>query len=178
MLLKELMYPKRPVEKDSELGIQAGKYVGVHFTPETIEAVKKIIDKEGIPNPIDPNDIHSTIAHSKTDIPDYKADGTLEEPEEARINDFRIFKTKEGGRCLVATVDSDYLKNRHQKSLAHGVTYDFPEYIPHVTVSYNVGDDWPEENLEKLTNKYGGTKLKISDEYAQDLDPDWVEKRT
>jgi len=79
---------------------------------------------------------------------------------------------------LVAALDSDYLRDKHQTTLDHGATYDFPEYIPHVTLSYNVGDDLSEENLDKLTNKYGGTVLKISKEYMQDLDPNWVEKRS
>ena len=56
MLLKEIKFPVRSVEKDSELGIDAGKYVGVHFTPETIEAVKKVINSEKIPNPTNPDD--------------------------------------------------------------------------------------------------------------------------
>lgn len=179
MLLKELKYPKRPVDNDSELGVSAGRYVGVHFTPDTIEQVKKIIDNEGIPNPIDPDDLHSTIAHSsRSDIPGYEVDGELNEPVEARINNFKIFDTKEGGRCLVAALDSDYLHAKHKKTIDHGASYDFDEYIPHVTLSYNVGGDWDEENLKKLTNKYGGMRLTISDEYDQELDPNWVKNRS
>lgn len=178
MLLKELKFPKRPIDTDPELGVSAGKYVGVHFDQDTIEQVQKILNDEQIPNPISPEDVHSTIAHSKTDIPDYEPDGEFEEPQEASINGFKIFNTSEGGRCLVATLDSDYLHSRHQKTLDHGATYDFDEYIPHVTLSYNVGDDWDDSNLDKLTNKYGGTRLGISDEYMSDLDPDWVKNRS
>lgn len=179
MLLKEIKFPRRPVDNDFELGVDAGKYVGVHFTPDTIKQVKKIVDGEGIPNAISPEDYHATIAHSsRSNIPGYEPDGKLDEPAQATIDHFKIFNTKEGGRCLVAALDSDYLRDRHQKTMDHGASYDFDEYIPHVTLSYNVGEDWPEENLDKLTNKYGGMRLEISDEYMQDLDPNWVEKRT
>jgi len=61
-----------------------GKYVGVNFTPETVEQIKKIIDGDKIPNPTNPEDFHSTIAHSVTDIKGYQPDEELEEPKEAK----------------------------------------------------------------------------------------------
>jgi len=178
MILKELKYPSRPIETDSELGVDAGSYVGVRFTPDTIEAVRKIIDGEGIPNPTPSEDYHSTVAYSKTPIPDYKPDGDLEQAQDASINGFKIFKTAEGGKCLVASLDSDYLHQKHQQTMDQGASYDFDEYIPHVTLSYDVGADWDEANLDKLTKKYKGTPVQISQEYMSPLDQDFVKNRS
>jgi hypothetical protein len=177
MLLKELKrFPKRPVENDSEYGIDAGRYIGIKFTPDSKRELKNIIDNEGIPNYTDTDDLHSTIAYSKgSNIPGYQVAGKMEKPVEAEIDCFDIFKDQSGKNCLVAKLNAPDLEQLHNKTREHGATHDYDEYIPHVTLSYDAGDI-NNDLLNKLTKKYKGTKIFGEEEYDSEIIKNWADK--
>lgn len=179
MLLKELKkFPIRPVDDTGEYGVDAGKYIGIRFTPETKEKLKQIIDDEGVPHGLDMDDLHSTIAYSrKSNIPGYEVAGKFEEPEEAEIDDFTIFPGQdEGNNCLVAKLKAPSFVEKHNKTMDHGASYDYDEYIPHVTLSYDAGE-WNENDLKELTKKYKGTRLFADEEYENEIEDDFAKKR-
>jgi len=174
MLLKELKrYPIRPVDDTGEYGVDTGKYIGIRFTPETKSRLRDIIDSEGVPNGLRDESIHSTVAYSKgSNIPGYKVAGQFEEPEEATIKSFTIFPSQDGKNCLVAKLDAPTLVDKHNKTMDHGANYDFDEYIPHVTLSYDAGE-WSPEDLKRLTKKYKGTSLYANEEYESEIEKDF-----
>jgi len=175
MLLKELKrYPMRPVDdENTEYGVNAGKYVGVRFTPETKQTLSDIIHKEKVPNSIDIEKLHSTVAYSKgSNIPGYEVSGEFEEPIRGEIKEFDIFPSQDGCNCLVAKLNCPELDDLHNQTMEHGATYDYDEYIPHVTLSYDAGD-WSKDDLNKLTKKYKGTKIDISEEYETEIEEDF-----
>lgn len=174
MLLKELKrFPVRPVDDTGEYGVDAGKYVGIRFTPDTKATLRQIIDTEGVPNPINPEKLHSTVACSRgNNIPGYEVDGKFEEPEEAEIDCFTIFPSQDGKNCLVAKLSAPTLVDRHNKTMQHGANYDYDEYIPHVTLSYDAGE-WDESSLDDLTKKYKGIKLLADEEYEEEIREDF-----
>lgn len=180
MLLNEIrhIYAK-PVEKGTEYGIDSSRYVGVHFTPETKAKIRAIIDDEDIPNGItDVDKYHSTVAYSKgSGFPDYNVSGTLAEPEEGVIDSFDVFPSKDGNNCLVAKLSCPFLHQKHQETLQAGANYDYEEYKPHITLSYDVGEV-SQERLKELSDKYAGTRVFINDEYDSPLEDDWASKNT
>lgn len=178
MLLKELKrFPKRPIDDDGEYGIDAGRYIGVKFSSDTKEHLKKIIDDEAIPNSTDIDDIHSTVAYSKgSNIPGYQVAGRFQKPVETEVEQFDIFPTEENKNCLVAKLNAPDLVKMHDDTEKHGATYDFDEYIPHVTLSYDVGD--VDNNfLKRLTDRYKGTKLYAEEEYDSEIIDNWSSRK-
>ena len=179
MLLKELKrFPVRPVDDSGEYGVDTGRYIGIRFTPDTKAKLKRIIDDEGIRNGLDTDDLHSTIAFSReSNIPGYEVAGRFEEPEEAEIKGFTIFPSQDGKNCLVAKLDAPTLVDRHNSTMDHGASYDFDEYIPHVTLSYDAGD-LGEDDLKRLTKKYKGEKLLADEEYDSEIEEDFGKSST
>lgn len=175
MLLTEIKHNyKRPVTKDHEYGIDAGRYIGMNFTPEAKEVLKRIVHDEGIPNSTPAEKMHTTLTYSKgSSVPDYEVEGKLEEPVEAEIDSFDVFPSDEGNNCLVAKLKCDEFHNRHKKAREMGATYDYDEYIPHVTLSYDAGDI-SSDKLNSWTKKYRGTRIYADEEYDQPIKDNWA----
>lgn len=175
MLLKEIRQNyKRPVSDDAEYGIDAGRYVGMHFTPDTQELLKKIIHDEAVPNAVPCEKMHTTITYSKDNsVPDYQCDGELEEPIEAEIDSFDLFPTAEGKKCLVAKLNCPEFHKRHNLMRDLGASYDYDEYIPHITLSYNAGD-LSADKLEMLNKKYRGMRVYANEEYDEPIKNNWA----
>lgn len=175
MLLNEIKNNyKSPVTRDTEYGVDDGRYIGMHFTPETQKHLKDIVDNESLPKPTPPEKLHSTIAYSKDNpISDYTVDGKLEEPIECEIDSFDIFPSQDGTNCLVVKLKAPDLINKHNITRKLGASYDYDEYIPHVTLSYDAGDI-SSERLEDLNKKYRGTKIYADEEYDEPLKNNWA----
>lgn len=155
-----------------------GTFAGVRFDEETKKALDEFIKDNDIPNPIDLNKVHSTLLYSKKYLPDYKAAGKLDEPWEGEFKHFSIFGStpEDGGeasKCLVMEYSCPEQTARFDELMEkHKATYDFDEYKPHVTLSYDVGG-LDEKKLPKF--KKG---LRIVEEYQEDLSLDWKNTET
>lgn len=149
---------------------EKGTYAAVRFedSAEKIEYLKKI----GIPNVNE--ELHCTLLYSRKNCPNYEpmdmSDGEFYEEAIAYPDHLKIFRTQDEKNCLVLVLRSGWIVKRHNDLMKeHKATYDFPEYIPHVTLSYDVGDfDYKsiEDQLKKSDEFY---KLVINEEYKEDL---------
>ena len=89
--------------------------------------VNNIIDK------IDADDLHLTVAYSSVPV----------DADDICIDKYMLLVPKNGrrlklfGNSLVLTVNSNYLDNRWNYYLEKGCSWDFPEYQPHISLSYN-----------------------------------------
>lgn len=143
-----------------------GTYAGVRFWNDNQLDLINWVLKNNIPNPCRPETYHATLLYSRKHLPDYEPCGFLKEMKYAKFGgfakfDFRLLGTK----CLVMKLDSPYLTERHKCLMdVFGATYDFPEYIPHITLSYDVGD-LDLDTLPPFTGAMG-----IVEEYSCDLD--------
>lgn len=174
MLLKEISSThKRPVARDSEYGIDGGRYVGLHFNDETKQMLKKIVDDEQIPSPTTTDDLHITVAYSKNDnFDDYSVSGKMEDPICAKIKSFDIFPGQGGNNCLVAKLDCPGCTKLHNRTRELGANYDYDEYIPHITLSYDVGDV-NKNYIKQLNNKYKGMEIYADEEYDSPIKTNW-----
>lgn len=116
---------------------------------------------------IDEDLMHCTLLFSRKFLPDYVPDPSLE--HQARISGLEVWDTQDKKRALVATLDCPSLVARHKELMKeHEATYDHPEYKPHFTISYDIGD-LPKPEVTLNQNAW----LTLTDEYMEDLKLEW-----
>lgn len=156
-----------------------GTYAGVRFCDDTVNRIKTFIEENEIPQPVPDEKLHSTVLYSRKHLPDYQAAGDLEQPYEGTPTEFDVWESQpdeEGvtSNCLVLQYDCDPLVERHNSLMQeHGATFDFDEYRPHVTLSYDVGD----LDLSNLNPSNIGP-INIVNEYREDLNTNWAKENT
>lgn len=115
--------------------VSEGLYVAAKFSELTLDALENLQRSLKVPNPVPREKFHSTICYSRVNIPYVVASGSF---EVANYGHLEVWKTDDGS-TLVLVLNSDYLSCRHMYARAIGATHDFPDYTPHITLSYNVG---------------------------------------
>jgi hypothetical protein len=140
-----------------------GTYAGVRFDKRTVTAFEKYNKDNNMPNPND--NWHTTLLYSRKHLPNYRPQEKYPSPYVGTPTGFEIWPSSSGKNVLVLTYSCPYLYQRHHKLMQqHGATYDFDQYKPHVTFSYDVGD-LKVEDLPKFERT-----LKIVGEYYEPLD--------
>lgn len=142
-----------------------GTYVSVHLSPESSDSLFTWVKEHDIENPTPKKEYHCTIVYSRVGIPTAKKE-TLDLPFTAIVSKWEIFPTQTGAKCLVARLDCPKMKEAfkmyHSK---YAATYDYDEYKPHVTVSYDYKGELP-DSLPHLNLVFDKLEFKP-------LDPDW-----
>lgn len=149
---------------------QNGLYMAVKYTESSKELIKQIIMKScNIPNCLDVDKIHTTLIYSRTNASVHTNTFDFSRPV-ATIIDYEIWKTQSGENALVAKLDCNYLTDRHKQIMSDNphLTYDYDEYKPHITISYNVPADFDIKVLPK------NVFLVIDHEYQEELKLDWA----
>lgn len=168
MKLEEIM------EKEES---KPGTYAGVHFSPATLDSLEQYVQDNKIPSPLEKDHFHTTVLYSRKHLPDFEPAGDYDTPMIGVPKKFEIWPSQpdESGhvkKCLVLTYKCDELCQRHKDLMTdHGATYDFDEYKPHVTLSYDIGDfdisELPEFEEE----------LEITNEYGEELKQSWADDK-
>lgn len=140
-----------------------GLYVAAKFSELTLDALESLQRTLKVPNPVPREKFHSTICYSRVNIPYTTASGSF---EVATSGHLEVWDHGESP-VLVLVLDSEYLRCRHMYARALGATHDFPDYTPHITLSYNVGP---------ITHK-GEVKIPVvlDREYKEPLKLDWAD---
>lgn len=155
-----------------------GSYAAVTFSKDTIKRLVAFCKDNDIPNMLRPEKFHTTLLYSRKHLPDYEAQGKIDPPWIGTPYRFDVWETqpkKDGGpvtRCLVMIYDSKELKARHNELMdEHEAEYDYKNYHPHITLSYNIGT-MKIKGLEAKIKDIGD--IEIVDEYGEDLKLDWA----
>lgn len=164
MRLQELMEKKTP----------DGTYAGVRYDKDGVKLLSKYAEENDIPNPLDPNKVHTTLLYSRKYCPDYEPAGKLDPPLKAKFDEMEVWPTQDKKNALVVTLDAPELVKRHKTLMKElDATYDFDEYKPHITLSYDVGV----LDVDKLPDIRDTIKeIDIVEEYGEDLVTDWANK--
>lgn len=156
-----------------------GTYAGVYFDEDTKKAVQQYIEDNNIPKPVNVDKLHTTLLYSRKFLPDYIPGGMYKQPLVGTPTELVVWKTqgdegKEPANCLVMKYDCPELVERHKSLMKeHGATFDYPEYTPHITLSYDIGDI----DVDSLSNIKDAIKtIGIVEEYGEDLKLDWAHK--
>jgi hypothetical protein len=129
----------------TEAPVTTGLYVCAKFDKDTVANLAALVEDDAIPNPIPAHKYHTTIVYSKTPL-FWRAEHNIGHIAKAtRWEVWEDHKTKKG--VLVLHLESDYLTTRFDLAMERGASYDFPTYNPHISFSYDVGEDFDVENL-------------------------------
>lgn len=148
---------------------EEGTFAGVKFSDASMQTLKAFSDKNNIPNPAPPKDYHATLLFSHTPLPDYEPRGSYKAALTA-IPKYATIFGDDDEKALVIVLDAPRLVKRHKYLMSKHpeATWDHDDFIPHVTLSYNVGDFDP-NNL----NVSDIGPLDIVEEYSADIEADW-----
>lgn len=118
-------------------------YIAVRPMDQKLEAhINKLNLKY---HPIKERRLHVTLLHSTYQIQDYKSEPTT---HIAHPTCYKILTTQTNKACLVLLLDAPTLLERHvMLRIQYNLTHTHQEYIPHVTISYDIPQDL---DLEKL----------------------------
>lgn len=147
----------------------AGTYAAMKFSHTSELNIRKFLVQNDVPNSVPQDKLHVTLLYSRKPMVGYTPRGTLTEPEKVRVLDFAVWDTQNGKKALVALLDAPKLIIRHKVLMQqYDGTYDFPDYKPHFTMSYDVGPDFNKDSLQKLTEP-----LYLDREYGEELNTNW-----
>lgn len=148
-----------------------GIYISCEYDRDSLIPLIEWMKDHNIPCPVIPGQIHTTILYSKTPV---KGIPPIEfsnwEIEPAEFDLFPLSHTDESEvKALVIKLSSPELIATHQELIERGGSHDFPEYHPHLTLSYNVPADF---DLSTLT--LPDVKLRPKAVYIKPLDKNWA----
>ena len=162
--------------------VKPGTYAAVRFDDDTVSKLVEYTVDAKIDNALTHEDFHTTLLYSRKHCSGYKAAGTYDKPMTGSNLKLEIWHPKkENGsddtdvNILVIKFKSPELKKRHNDLMKeYEAEYDFDEYIPHVTLSYNAGPI----DLKTLPDisKYLD-KLVIESEYSEELKSNWSDDK-
>lgn len=130
---------------------QTGVYVSCTYQDDSLtqlgEWMTSLCIVIPMPTPLD--QVHTTIVYSRQDF-----DCPI--GEEINISNPRPFcptgfallgKPEDEQACLVMLLDADPLINIHNFLVDQGARHDYDDYIPHVTLSYQVPKDFNHQDI-------------------------------
>lgn len=149
----------------SEDGPEHGVYMAAKYDDDTLSVIVDMMERHHIPNPLSSRDIHTTIVYSRVPVPGLQATENIDPPEQATHIGYEVWPSQKDSNCLVMLLDSTFLHSRFAHAVDDlGATYDYDEYKPHITLSYDVPKDFDPSSLPTIT-----TPLNIISEYTEEL---------
>lgn len=121
-----------------------GTYADISLATPTRDLLVRLADQLGVADPVPPADLHTTLIYSRRPCP--RLQEIHGEPFTAtgRITGLTTWNTHTGSLCLVALVDCPEMVRLHrQLRQQHGATHDYPDFRPHITLSYAYAGDEP-----------------------------------
>ncbi len=119
-----------------------GIYVAVKYNQSASDDLLDFIKKYNIPSTLKAEDFHTTLIYSRKYADIKELDDNMEDSEIiAKPTELHVFETFDKKRALVIKLDCPYLEQRHKYLMQkYDLTYDYEEYIPHITLSYDISD--------------------------------------
>ena len=116
----------------------SGMYMAVDFTEATQRAITEYAEIAKVPDPVMAPSLHCTLVYSRTKVPMEPSHDC--NYEIAKVKGLELWPVADGKNVLVLTLESKYLTNRFNEAISLGATYDYDEYKPHITLSYDAGE--------------------------------------
>lgn len=152
-----------------------GTFIALRVHPVTEQRIKDYIDQNDIPVvfPEKEKRRHATVIYAPNDdfVDTYNNECLNKESQFVAIPDrFDIFPAANGGgKCLVLKLLCPDLADHHQKIRdAFNATVTYPDYKPHVTFSYDVGD------LDASKLPAFQYPVVLGEEYCEPLKENWL----
>jgi len=147
---------------------KGGSFVGVRFTKDTIDNLVGYMGNLGLDNPEPADELHTTLVIDKENPIDWMPQD-FAEPLAVDPQSFSMDLFGQDRNILVLKYDCDELSNRHMAGQEmHGLTWDHPEYSPHVTLAYLNDSDFDFGSIAPPDFSLG-----ISHEFVQPFNTDY-----
>lgn len=130
-----------------------GTYASLKLNEKSKKILYNWLIKNGFENLAAQESYHCTVLYSRKTVPEVSK-WEVEFPLTARPIRWRIFPTNnditKDGHCLVLEIKNPIINKLHYKAEELGATYDYDEYIPHVTVCTSYDKDEVPNILPKI----------------------------
>ncbi len=138
-----------------------GTYVGIKLDEASKQELVRLQTTLRLEHPLDPEKFHVTTLYSRKqiDVP------TVDTVFVAKVTYIDCWKTQGGKFAVVAKLVCPELTERHDDLISIGGTHDYPDYSPHVTLSYD----------DAITPLQVDAEIRLVDEYVEPLDLSWAE---
>lgn len=157
-------FTKEKVEYSLDKGTYAGFKLSDDDTDFLYDYFKNIVP---VPNLIDKKSFHITLLYSRKELPNYEP--KKETNDWVYPTELDVFPTQDGKRCLVLLVKAPYCLKRHKELMKeHDATYDYDNYVPHITISYDIGRMRTPKLDEQMRKE-----LLLDLEYKEELKLEW-----
>lgn len=133
-------------------------YVSVKPYEDDARHIVDHLESIGVNGFISQHEMHATLMYSKSSVINGSAD-TLA-TYEAFIDGEAEIIGKAPWRALVVKLDSDGLRERHEKLKSMGGKHSYDEFLPHISLKYDPTD----EDLQKLKNNPLKGKIRFCNE--------------
>lgn len=120
----------------------AGTYAAVKVLDPSAARIHEYVKKNKLPQGYeDRQGLHTTVMWSRNDCPTLKPEYDV--VHRATPTGLQVFHS-EGKKRLTILLDCPTLQARHKQMIReHNAQYFWPEFHPHVTIAYDIGDfDW------------------------------------
>ena len=115
-----------------------GLFACVNFSDDTVAALTEYQKANNVQNPLE-DDFHSTVVYHTKPLPKFQALGDID--WQGKFTGLDIFNHDEdGGNCLVIKFSCPELEQRWKDCCDMGAEWDYDEFRPHITLSYDAGD--------------------------------------
>lgn len=142
-----------------------GSFVGVKLTTESNARLVGWMDQNLIKNPLGPDKLHVTLVLNKTGPIRYHPI-TYPTPVPIDPSTYSIDLFGKEKNIMVLKFDCPFLEDRHNKLRErHGLSWDFPTYSPHITLTHEV-----QEIITELEPP--NFELEIGREYLEEFNLD------
>ena len=130
---------------------QTGVYASCSYDENSLQLLADWMDGHNdlIPMPVPKEQIHTTIVYSRRDFPcPIGEEIVLKNPLDFCPSGFTLLgKPEDDQACLVMLLDADPLVDVHEMLVQKGAEHDYDDYIPHVTLSYNVPKNFDHSSI-------------------------------
>lgn len=120
-----------------------------------------------VENGISARDLHVTVVYSRIECPAVdNLNASI--PIKAVGKAFDIYPNPDGTKCLILHLDSIDMHQLHNKCRAEGATHDYPDFNPHLTLSYDYtsanvpGEGWLDYFTHLVFDQYVVEPLTIN----------------
>lgn len=144
-----------------------GTFVGARLTKNSEKKLLHWMKENKIRKAVPRKDLHVTVLLDKKR--EFKwSPVVFDPPLEIKSDSFKLKKFGEDDNVLVLSFSQPELEKRHEEGIEkHGIDWDFPSYIPHITLSYDSDADPKDLLLPTFP-------LFLEKEYVTEYETDWA----
>jgi 2'-5' RNA ligase len=149
---------------EAEKNEKSGTYASMQPNQSSRKKLHDWLEKQEVPNLVAPEEYHVTIAYSRKPVPQIaKIEPNL--PIKVKPIGWEVF-----GDLLVLKVSDKDLSKIFDKTREMGATFDYPEFIPHISVAKDYKGAVP-NTLPKITitlDEYRVEELDLDFSYTEE----------